>query len=237
MDVNQIWQYMEFLTKKLLSGAIQPDSFNLALNVVNIDTFNLKCGLPQEYRPGQPDPRQAYEVSVKITDDIKFLRKYVDIPTNGFNQYVQPADYAAFSSMRYPRYITKRGKPSLDWRVVDILTEEDYNNRLASKLLSINGKSPAGCYVQGLNGTGWEVPTSDVTTVRLTYLRYPKTPVFAYTIVNDQVVYNAAGSTQLEWPDTVHPDFVIAICRYVGIYLNAPEIWQMLGARAQSGQA
>jgi hypothetical protein len=139
--------------------------------------------------------------------------------------------------MRYPRYITKRGKPEVDWRVVNILTDEEYNDRISSKLLTVNSKSPVGCYLQGNYGTGWEVPVSDITQVRLTYLRLPVTPVFAYAIVNDQVVYNVAGSTQLEYPVTCHPDFVIALCRYVGIYLNAPEIWQMLGARAKEGQA
>src|ERR1017187_1511183 len=136
MTVGEIFDSMQFVNKKLLSGAIQPDSFNLALNVVNIDTFNLKTGLVQEYRPGDPRPRQAYEVSVRITDDIKKFRKYVDIQTNGYNQYVQPGDYGAFSSMRYPRYITKRGKPEVDWRVVNILTDEEYNDRISSKLLT-----------------------------------------------------------------------------------------------------
>jgi hypothetical protein len=182
-------------------------------------------------------PRQAYEVSVKITDDIKHLRRTVDIQNNGANIYVIPSDYGAFSSMRSPRYLTERGQLRLDWKTVEILTDEDYNERIGSALLPITAKSPFGCYLQNSNGTGWEVPTSDVTMVRLTYLRLPATPVFGYTIVNDEEVYNPLTSTQLDWPVTVHQDFVIALCRYVGIYLNATEIWQMLGARGQSGQA
>jgi len=237
MDVNQLWLWMQFLTKKLLSGEIQPDAFNLALNAVNIDFFNLKCGLPQEYQPNHPMPRQAYEVSTRITDDIQHLRKRATIANNGFNIYTIPTDYGAFSSMRYPRYIQKRGVQSIDWRTIDILTDEDYNERLESNLLPITAKSPFGCYVQTVSGTGWEVPLSDITTIQLTYLRLPNTPVFGYNMVNDEPVYVPAASTQLDWPVTCHQDFVIALCRYVGIYLNAPEILQMLGARAQSGQA
>lgn len=237
MDVNQLWLWMQFLTKKLLSGEIQPDAFNLALNAVNIDFFNLKCGLPQEYQPNHPMPRQAYEVSVKITDDIKHLRKRVTLANNGFNIYILPTDYGAFSSVRYPRYIETHGKQILDWTTVDILTDEDYNERQGSKLLPITAKSPCGCYMQTSGGTGWEIPVSEITTINLTYLRIPTTPVFGFTMVNDEPEYNPATSTQLDWPVTTHQDFVIALCRYVGIYLNAPELWQMLGARAQSGQA
>ena len=236
MDVNQGWLWMQFLSKKLLSGMVSPDNYNLALSVTNVDFFNLKCGLPQEYRPGQPMPRQAYEVTTKITDDIKHLRKVVDIPNNGFNQYVQPAGYGAFSSMRTPQYSTKNNVALLSWRTVAILTDEDYNERTQSALVPITQKSPAGCYLEGAFGHGWEIPVSTISTVRLTFLRIPKTPVFGYTIVNDEPVYNPATSVQLDWPDTVHPDFFIALCRYVGIYINSPEIWQMLGVRQNTGQ-
>src|SRR5580692_12925896 len=102
MDVGTGFYWLQILAKKLLSGGISPDAYNVALNVVNTDIFNLKVGLPQEYKPGQPLPRQAYEVSRKITDDVRNLRVLTylnsDPATGLFFPPGAPQPYAAFST-------------------------------------------------------------------------------------------------------------------------------------------
>jgi len=238
MNVGEVFTFCQFLYNKYLSGSFKPQDFNAALQAVNLDLFNLKVGLPQQYRPGQPIPPVYYEVSRKITDDIKHLRvTSTPIPTvpSGIPIAVVialPSNYGAFSSMTYPRYIMKRGEQVLKITTIDILTDEDFKDRLESRLLTITPKSPIGNFTNG----AWQILPNTVNSVLLTYLRLPIQPVFGFTLnANDEPVYDPGTSTELDWPITCHIEFTIMVCAYFGIYLDDQGRFVKVDARKNKG--
>lgn len=233
MNVGTIWSWLLFLSKKLLSGAISPDDFNTALTVVNLEFWQLKLGLNQEYKQGVPLARQGYEVSKKQTEDTMLFRKTVQLLPGPGGLFVQPEDYAYTSTMYYQR-ILPDGTPQnqeFEW-----MTDDQFNESLNSRLMEPTYKDPIIRYTQINGNQGWQVVPA-MQNLQLTYLRYPETPVFGYTIdpETDDVVYNSAASTQPEWTQLVMPDFAVAIGKYWGINLRDPELYSSLKTRQTEG--
>ena len=58
------------------------------------------------------------------------------------------------------------------------------------------------------------------------YYRMPVQPVFAYTVTNDELIYDSGSSTEFEWPETCHMDLIRILFSYLGINLRSQEIVQ-----------
>lgn len=230
MDINEIYLSANAIANKYLSGAISPEEFNRFAAIVSNDLFKTKVGIPEEYQPGLPLPRQAWQVSYKISDDVKHLIVETDISKNATNFFPYPGTYAAFSSMKYG-YISSHCDSELTWTRVEVVTDGELSIRLESKLLPPTHRHPIGAYYND----GFKVFPTDITSIRLTYLRYPTTPNWNFTLVNDQPVYNPTGSVNFDFPVTLHSDIVIRICRYMGINLREEELLQAALQRQNSG--
>lgn len=75
---------------------------------------------------------------------------------------------------------------------------------------------------------GFKVAPKGIASTLLYYLHTPADSVFAYTISNDDIlIYNAAGSTQLEWSDQVLPWFLALLVMKYGLYINSTEVYKM----------
>lgn len=233
MLVSEGYKWLNFLSHKFLSGAIKPSDYNLSLAIVNIDFFKLRVGLPEDYQIGQPFSKQAYELTFKITDDIKHLRKRVLIPKSG-DSFPQPADFGAFSTARFPHVFIDNGQQKVVPRRIEVVTDEERNYRLSSSLLRPILKKPIANYVNG----GLEVDPVEVDRIFLTYLRLPTQPVYRYIRnQNDEDIQDPNNpSTELDWPVTVHNDIFIRICKYWGINLREPELVAYMKDREKGGE-
>ena len=72
--------------------------------------------------------------------------------------------------------------------------------------------------------------------VNFDYLRMPETPVWGYTVVNDQPVYNTATSVQLEWSEIYHLDIANLILQYAANNLRDQLAIQIANNRKTTGQ-
>lgn len=146
-----------------------------------------------------------------------------------------PSDYEVFSSLLRPIFTNAPecdGTPTKIWRKVEVVTEGERVERLQSRLVYPTPKKPIGCFYQG----GIFVDPEGVDRVRLAYLKLPKTPVRGYTVTNNQDIYNASTSVQFDWPEIVHPDFIMRVCRYIGINLREEELVRYMLERIKSGE-
>ncbi len=67
---------------------------------------------------------------------------------------------------------------------------------------------------------GFKVAPKGINSVLIYYVKTPVKSVMAYTISNDIAIYNAAGSTQLEWSNQVSPVFLSKLVSKYGIYID-----------------
>ena len=85
-------------------------------------------------------------------------------------------------------------------------------------------KDPKATQYQG----GFKVAPKGITTIVMTYLKTPVKSVFAFTISTDDIaIYDASGSTQLEWSEQVMPIFLAKLVTNYGLYVDDPNIVKM----------
>lgn len=233
MNIGQIFDWTSYISSKSQSGSISPEEFNLSCEVVSRELFNLKVGIPEEYLVGAPYARQAYQVTQKITDDMRYFINDVDInKSNGF--FPLPTDYAAFSSLGY-KYVLNNpngGQPVSEERNIDVMSDGELSVRLYDNVIFPTLRYPCAAYRE----KGILVYPKEIKKVSLTYLRYPAIPFFNYSVVNDEYVYKPIGSVQVDFPETLHAQFAVMIARYVGVTLHDNELYAMMQERLKAGQ-
>ena len=227
MNVDEIKKWVEFELNKNQSGnTLNKDEYNLALSMANASYFKTKYGLPEEYQPGKPLPRQAWAVTQENIDAMTpFLMgkggrdlPQLKIDINGFASY--PSDYVHHSAIRY------NGRP------VEVISNDVIGDRVSSPIVYPDKKYPVCSFYAGYI----RFYPADLGYVDMDYLRFPATPVWAATILNDEYVYNPAGSTQLEWPVQTHQDLAALVLQYASINIRDFNVEQLSQRRKIDGK-
>lgn len=231
MDINEVFQFVSWVSNKYQAANISADEFNLACKVVTRDLFNVKIGLPEAYQPGSPYPPQAYQVTQKITDDMRVFIKDVSI-TKASGYFALPTDYAALSSVSYHYVLNQTGgAPLSELRYIEVLTDAELRSRLEDNVLAPDLKYPVAAY----RSEGLLVYPTTINKLTLTYLRYPAVPVFGFSVSNDEYIYDANTSTQIDFPETLHSEICARICRYFSINIREAEFYTMIQERINKG--
>jgi len=209
MNLGQIYSVVQAQTgKDQFGGYIAPDRFNDALSYVNYQLLNKYA--------------DVIEATSEISDDLIPF-----IVTMGDNETV-PMDITSYGYGQLPDDFVKQIRAhvygynnlncSTSERVpymVTILPNDKFNGRIARRgvMLKPNLKYPIAT-IQ--NGKLYVQPTG-YTKCIFTYLRQPVTPVFGYTIVDDEPIYDPTTSVELEWPEQVHNAFTEMVVDYFAI--------------------
>jgi hypothetical protein len=227
MTVNEILQWVNFrLNKSQTGNTLNQSEFNTCLAWGNLEYFKIKYGLPEEYPPGMPLPRQAWAVTQENIDALSpFLkgkggRDFAPLKLDNNGRADIPSDYVHYSSIRY-------GKVP-----VDVVSNDVYGDRLNSPITYGSKRYPFVTFYAGY----MEFSPIDLGYVNFDYLRLPSTPIWGATIVNDQYVYNPNTSVQLEWSDIYHLDIANLILGYAASNLRDGTIMQVAQQRKISGQ-
>lgn len=234
-NINDIYLWVNFLADKYMSRSISDDEFNQIIDVVSLDLFKLKVGLPEEYQMNAPFPRQAWQISNKISDDMRYFITEVAINKNNAGVFPYPANYGAFSSLRYSRILNNDcDAPDVKTRTIELVTDAELSERLDNTIIPPNYDYPVGAWY----AAGWKVYPQVINTVDLTYLRLPTTPVrgFIFDPVTDLTQYDPATSVQLDYPKTLWIDFAVMCVKYLSINIREELLYQMAKDRQLSGQ-
>lgn len=235
MQVNEIFNWVTFVSNKYQSGAISADEINLAFKVVATELINVKIGIPEQYRPGAPFPNQAYDVTQKITDDLApFINPNVPIARNNNGYFPKPTDYYAYSSLSYNYIVNSdncNDNPTSTQRFIEMVTDGELRIRLGNSIIPPDLRYP----IARLTLAGFDIYPKQIKNVMLTYLKAPVPPVYGYDVINDEYVYNPNTSTQLDFPATLHTEFAMRVVRYLGINLKDMELEKSALERLAAG--
>lgn len=248
MNLGQIFELVNFIANKdQTSDTITADQFSdIILPAVNIMFFKKKYGLPEDYQVGQPFPRQAWELTQKMSDDLrKFKVKQPAWAINNTGAAVIPSDYVHRSSIT-KTYIPYPGAaPKIV--VVEELTDSEAAARRSNSVVMPTLENPI-CVFQS---SYIQFYPENLQSVEFTYLRLPKTPFFDYNIANDEYVFLPQGqfhngsnlpagtpsrTVELEWPEETHIDYVNRILSYVGINLREEQLINFAAQAKSSGE-
>lgn len=242
MNVWEIYEFVNYRSNKDQSGrTYTPEQFNLGLKAIDIEFLKLKYGLPEEYTPGAPLPRQAWEVAQKITDDLRALKVIMGgrtKPLLSVDQYGYadiPSDYVHQSSLRYDTTVNSADCDAENEEnsvPIEVLTDADFDARLNSEIKKPWSKYPFCRF----NNDHIEFRPKNALFVVFSYIRMPRAAFMATTLDgNNDYIYDAANSLQLEWPTDMHTDIANLLYKWLQGNLQSPFGVQLANQRQQEG--
>ena len=243
MTVEEHYRFIQYIANKANTGVgIGPDDYNMLIPRALDDFFRQRYGLAEDYQPGQPIPRIAWEMTQKIKDDLRPLKTRVDILVTSDGHVAYPSDYVHFSAMSNKYVINQDCAAGEAPRVCEypfeVVDDDKWSDRLCHPNKAPTQRFPILNYYDDYI----QVEPKEVGEVHLTYLRYPLAPHREYTVVNDDDVYLPAGvgvsgipTAQIELPAITHIQIARYLLSYVGIHLREQELIQHSEAYKQSG--
>lgn len=233
MTLFDMYQLMELILNKDYSGnTITPERFSQLIKVVNIDKFRKKFGLPEEYQPGRPVPREFAEITAKNADDLRMFKAtpLLNTPSPaGLLPY--PNNYAHYDAIYYNLSVTIDGAAVIMPRPIEILRESQISARRGNYT-----KTPTTGYpVAVLRSAGIQIYPVSITVVDFTYWRFPIDPVFAYVQGEGFITYDAPNSVEFEWTVDEHTSLVAMMLQYFGVNLRESEIYNYANIKLKEG--
>lgn len=229
MTIDEAYIYVQSLANKTQRGGyLNSDTFNLYAERAQIEEFMVRYGNPMEYQPGRPVPRISYQVTKKISDD---LRPFIVDKTMLVNKYGQsniPQDYVHSTNIIYKTQDKKGVTKTVGIEEVD---NDKLGNRLSSSIVAPNKLHPICVFRNNFV----QFYPENLGNVTFTYLRKPKTPKRSYNIVNNREVYDSSSSVDFEFPDNVHNSICSRILSYLGIKIREQELIQYAEVKSQKG--
>jgi hypothetical protein len=184
-------QTLNKLGKDAFGGVLSPDKFNEAIDYVNLDKFNDSIRLLEINQNMQEDLRPF---SVTIGDNDSAPLVLTDAQEHMYGAL--PTEFVRWSSGRNMVYAnvtctTSRARS----KVVEMLQNSDFWARLGTRRYYPSEKRP----IATIQDDRLLVAPKGLSSINMTYLRFPITPVFDYNL-------NAAGDPVYLPPNGVHDD-------------------------------
>jgi hypothetical protein len=229
MTLGNMYDLVNLIVNKDFSGnVITPDRFNQLIKVVQLDWFRNKYGLPEEYQPGRPIPKEYAEVTLKNMDDLKAFKVFLkNVPlTNGTIPY--PANYCHRAEITNNFTIKIDKVDTVLPKGVEILNESQLSSRLGNFTKRPVSRMPIGVLrSDAIYIWPWEVSNivpDPITAVDFAYFRYPIDPEFVYAQGDGFITYDPVNSTECEAPADEHIVLVRMLLSYIGVNLREGDI-------------
>lgn len=232
MTTWDMFSLIKYVTNKDFSGNIvTPERFKELLPVVNIDLFRNKYGLPEEYQPGRPIPKEYVDITLKNTDDLKAFKMLTVNSPVASGVLLFPSDYAHRDTVTYNFTKTINGIVTILPRPVEILREAEFSSREGNYTKGPTTSNPIGV----IRSDGIHIRPVSITLVDFSYYRWPVDPVFAYVLGDGYITYDVANSTEFEWPKDEHYTLTKMILSFVGINLREDQVISYAEQKLQTG--
>lgn len=215
IKVNEVKQFLDSLANKDQTGnTFTPAEYNMWLRRGLDEIFGSEYGLPEDYKAGAPLPNIGYELTQKIKDDLRIFKEdpIIAIDSNGF--MVLPEDYVHYTAIDYIKVTNQPvGNPLVEEIEVSIIADEKWSFRKRAAVKVADKDNP----ICNFQATGISFSPKDLYKVRLTYLRYPKEPEWAFTLDQDVPIFDAANSVDVELPQNLTNDLTLILVSYLAV--------------------
>lgn len=236
ININELYQFVQFTANKEQAGYVKPSEFNLAVDRAQMQLFMERYGNPAEYQPGRPVPRVAYQQTQKISDDLRpFIKKIYQTLNNGKFLWSSIPDYMHLSSLRarYYKVNTQTGDSELRHSGVKIIDDSELSNFLDSSIIQPTTEYPIAAIYNGYV----QVYPENLDGIDVTYLSRPLKGEWAFTVntTTGMPEYDATNSTDLNWSDELFNEIGVRILSFIGVNLKDTTISQYSELKKQQG--
>lgn len=236
MSINEVKQVVDYIVRKNNSGYLTPDQFNLIINRAQITIFVRKYGSEEDYMPGKPIPRMAFEQTQSVSDDLRKFKEPADLIVDRDGRANYPEGYIHTLSLGYVGGINVSGSIQKNYYPIEVVDQDKEFYRLSSVVVPPTKKFP----IAVIKNTYFQFYPTNVGVVKLSYLRLPRNANWGYTLVSNRPVFAATGgvngnSVDLEWPGTNINEIITEALTYIGISIKDKDVIQYANQKAQEG--
>ena len=229
-NINDVFNFMNFLANKSQSGEITPEDFNISINVGQQQYFRTKLGLPELYTVGKREAPQQFQTTQNNSDSLRPFIVSTTLIKNG-NGFDLPANFAAYAENGYLYVEQINGQTVYTRQPLDFVTLTERGERLQSYIDNPNFEYPIATYLNNQI----VVDPDGINAIGLNYVRYPSTPRRNYTVVNDFNIYDPVGSVQLEFPNLDWENIAHIALKYWSQNLREEFLYQTEESRIKTG--
>ncbi len=229
MTIDQAFQTARLIYNKSAGGGnLSPAQFNLAAHVYQISILNDLLGNEQQYQPGMPVPKTGFSINQKNREELRPITKAFQTLTVTAGLAAYPSDYIYYDTMT---------------TVAGLLIPEATPDEVAI-LNQSQIKPPSAQYPKfSLFEDGIRIYPNSLPQIKLSYVRQPVTPVWNYTLVNNEPVYAATGgiigdgnSHNWELSELVHLRILMRVLQAFGLNLSLADVTQYAMTAEAQGQ-
>lgn len=205
-QISYIHDFIKFITGKGQTGYHSPEEIDDAIHVSSRMLFDEK--------------KKVYEETREITVDLlPFITDPTSLSLNGSGIATIPGTFKYLVAMTGGTNgvdVTEVDKGSLAYHINDPLCP------------------PSADYpICAFYKTTIQFYPITLTNVKITYLKEPIKPVWAYTIVSNRFVYDDASSIDIEWGEENHNEIIMKTMDYLGINLREGDLVQFSQSKKQ----
>lgn len=260
ININTLYNYVAYLAgKDIAGGFLPPDRWNDMVPILVNKIVRKYFGLPEEYQPGMPMPRIGYEITQVVTDYISQLKKEITFVVPPSGKVTKPDDYLHKSSMvvsgyssstsenedaktaeccddetmQAPKSKRKKTTVTKQWYPVTFVSENERWSWLNSSLRKPTLENPIATF---LGNDEIQIYPENVKSALFTYIRYPATAKWNYTVVKGIPVYQPVGSTDVELPEICADELAVTILDRIGITIREPGVTEYARYIKNSGK-
>ena len=211
-DIYNLVNYV--LNIDVNGNAFSPPEFEDSLNSESLRLFKKKLGLPEEYQPNAPIPRQGADVSSVNQKDLRpFLRTEPLTITAG---------EVDVSAKNIAHVLGLAPNPQTGHPCDDLSSSEFYD-RINNPITIPTLYSPVSVWQ---SEDVIQLFPSTITSANIKYYTYPIEAVFVVTADPTTLlpVYDAGSSTELEWDDINKVDLAQMVLRSAGVNMQRNDI-------------
>jgi hypothetical protein len=217
VDLNDLYQFLNFLINKFLGTFYAPEQMDLLVDRAQMAVYN--------------DYYSEFGKSQQLNDSLApFKRTFVFTQSSSPGGLITPPqDYYNLLSVIPTIFNSITSQPQDV--PCPILNEDEIVGRENSQIIPLNTSNPFGVIMQNWTVQLYpKIPQAGT----VFYLCRPQTPVYNYCIVSGRViVYDANLSTQLEWADKDVGKIIIVALGFMGVNLRENEIVGWADAKEQ----
>lgn len=213
ITIDTIYQAILTIANKEQRGSFVPAKFNNLARIAQMEVISELLGNNQALNQ-QGVPPYGYRSNRKVDESLRpLITGPADVPIRSNGEFDYPYGFIWPDSWSKSNYSP-----------ITELQEDEYPWRKQSHVAPPTTDYPILIF---RNPYGFIDPYN-IGTFKLSYLKRPPDPVWAFDDVNDEPVYNHGNSVQF----TLSQDFALIrvamkICLYLGVNLSAEDITQL----------
>ena len=217
-EINFIKERVEDLGNKYQAfGYLTPEEFNREIKQAQMDEIS--------------EQRLRYEMGTISSDNLDSLKTTANISVSGSGVMTKPADYLFFDSAQYVVFYTdSKGIQKQTIVPIEPVTTSQEADRVSSELNPPNRYFP----ICVLKDATIQFHPQTLGNVKLNYLKLPPDPVWGYTTVSGQPVYNSGTSVNVVLPFQLIPSLIRRVCTQLGIQVRQADIVQIMEQQQQT---